>query len=114
MQSPIAVGQAPAQAEEGEAGRAAETAALFEVLANDGCRAVLRAVGDETLTASEIRDRIDAPMSSIYRHLDALTDVGLLEESVRINPHGRNQNQYSRTVADLVISFDDDIAVRYA
>lgn len=88
-----------------------EPAAVFEVLANRGCRAVLGAVGTEPLTAGEIASRVDAPMSSIYRHLDALTGIGFLEESVRINPHGRNQNQYTRTLSEFCVSLGEDFAI---
>lgn len=93
--------------------RTIDPVAVFEVLANTGCRAVLTAIGDDTLTAAEISERVDAPMSSIYRHLDALSDNGFVEESVRINPHGRNQNQYARSVADISISLTDDFAVTF-
>ena len=90
---------------------AVEPDAVFDVLANRGCREIIQTVGDETLTAAEIGERIDAPMSSIYRHLEALTETRILEESVRINPHGRNQNQYSRRVSDVSISIGDDFDV---
>lgn len=88
-----------------------ESAAVFDVLANPGCRNIVRTIGDETLTAAEIGDRVDAPMSSIYRHLEALTETRILEESVRINPHGRNQNQYSLRVSDLSVSLEEDFDV---
>lgn len=111
MQSATAVGQG-----RGRFGRepTVDPIAVFEVLANSGCREVLSAVGEDTLTAAELSERVDAPMSSIYRHLDALTETGFLEESVRINPHGRNQNQYARNVADISVSFADDFAVQFA
>ena len=88
-----------------------EPVEVFEVLANKGCREILRTIGEDTLTAGEIGERIEAPMSSIYRHLEALTETRLLEESVRINPHGRNQNQYSIRVSDVSISIADDFDV---
>lgn len=87
--------------------QAADTDTVFEVLANSGCRAVLEAIGEKTLTATEVSEHVDAPMSSIYRHLDALTETGFLSESVRINTHGRNQNQYSRTIPGISVSLDD-------
>lgn len=85
---------------------------VFEALASDGCRDVLLAIGDETLTAAEIGDRVDAPMSSIYRHLDSLTSVDLLSESIRVDPHGRNQRQYSLAVSELAVSLSGDFTVK--
>ncbi|MEF8776937.1 MAG: helix-turn-helix domain-containing protein [Haloarculaceae archaeon] len=91
--------------------QAVESDAVFDVLANPGCREIVRTIGDATLTAAEVGDRIDAPMSSIYRHLEALTETRILEESVRINPHGRNQNQYSRRVSDVSVSIAEDFDI---
>jgi predicted ArsR family transcriptional regulator len=110
MQSAVTLG---AERGVGHARESVDPLAIFDVLASDGCRAVLTAIGDDTLTAREIGDRVDAPMSSIYRHLDALTETWLLEESVRINTHGRNQNQYERTVPGISVSLADDFAVRF-
>ena len=90
---------------------AVDPPAVFAALANEGCRAILRALGEETLTAQEIGERVDVPLSTVYRHLDLLTETGLLEESVRINPHGRNQNQYRRAFGDLSVSLGGDFAV---
>jgi DNA-binding transcriptional ArsR family regulator len=110
MQSAVTLG---AERGVGRSRGSVDPVAVFDVLANDGCRAVITAIGHETLTAAEIRDRVDAPMSSIYRHLDALTETRLLEESVRINTHGRNQNQYARIVPGISISLADDFAVQF-
>ncbi|MEF8775236.1 MAG: helix-turn-helix domain-containing protein [Haloarculaceae archaeon] len=92
--------------------RSVDSEEVFEALARDGCRAVMRAVGDETLTAAEIGDRVDAPMSSIYRHLDSLASIGLLTESIRVDPHGRNQRQYSLAVSELAVSLGGDFTVQ--
>jgi DNA-binding transcriptional ArsR family regulator len=88
-----------------------EPAAVFAALNNDGCRALLAAIGDDALTAQELGEQVDIPLSTIYRHLDLLTETGFLEETVRINPHGRNENQYSRAFADLTVSLGNDFSV---
>ena len=84
---------------------------MFDALSIPGCRDLLRAIGDETLTAAEIGDRLDQPMSSIYRHLDTLTAADLLAESIRVDPHGRNQRQYHRPVSEITVSLGDDFRV---
>ena len=101
---------------EGPVGRqpramAVDPPAVFAALANEGCRAILRAMGDDPLTAQEIGERVDVPLSTVYRHLELLTDTGFLEESVRINPHGRNENQYSRAFGDLTVSLGGDFGI---
>ncbi len=114
MQSAATIPRNHARFDQDGVENAADSAAVFEVLANAGCRAILRAIGEDTLSASEIGERVDAPMSSIYRQLDALTGSGFLLESVRINTRGRNENEYTRCVADLSISIAEDFDVAFA
>jgi len=85
---------------------------VFEALAREGCRDVLRAIGDETLTAAEIGERVDAPMSSIYRHLDTMRGAGLLAEAIRVDPHSRNQHEYTRDVSEVLVDLREDGQVR--
>ena len=88
-----------------------ESASVLGVLANEGCQEVLHAIGEETRSATEVSARVDQPMSSIYRHLDALEQAGLLESAVRINTQGRNQQEYSRAVDTVDVAIGEDVSV---
>ncbi|MEF8937207.1 MAG: helix-turn-helix domain-containing protein, partial [Halovenus sp.] len=71
-----------------ETGRAAEVdvATLLGALEDDDCRAILEATSEQALSTSELCEQCDLSTSSAYRKVDELTEVGLLEESVRLRP----------------------------
>ncbi|MFA9517401.1 helix-turn-helix domain-containing protein [Halopenitus sp. H-Gu1] len=70
------------------------------------CRAILEATSDETLSANEVSEACNLPLSTTYRKLDLLTEAELLEERTRIRRSGKHASEYSRTVEDVVVSLD--------
>ncbi|MEF8814949.1 MAG: winged helix-turn-helix domain-containing protein [Halovenus sp.] len=84
----------------------AETAvqALLDALDDADCRAILDATREKALTASEISEIHDLPLSTTYRKLDLLTEAGLLEERTRIRRSGKHASEYIRLVDDVAIS----------
>lgn len=89
--------------------RDADISTVLAVLEDDDCRAILRATGDEPRSAGELCELCDISSSTVYRKLDALTDAGLLEESVRLSQSGSHSNEYSLAVSALEVSFDGGI-----
>lgn len=79
---------------------------LLTALDDPGCRAILGATGEEALSARELSERCDLPLSTTYRKLDRLTDLGLLSERTRVRPSGRHANEYARRVASVQVSLD--------
>lgn len=77
---------------------------ILSILDDPDCRALLEATTDEALTAGELIERCNVPRSTTYRKLDRLTDAGLLEERVRLNPDGKHASEYQRTFDDITIS----------
>lgn len=79
---------------------------LLGVLDDADCRAILAATSDDALTAKEVSETCDLPLSTAYRKLALLAKTGLLEEQTRIRRTGKHASEYSRLVEDVVISFD--------
>jgi DNA-binding transcriptional ArsR family regulator len=79
---------------------------FLDALNDAGCRAILDATCEEALTATEISDTCDLPLSSTYRKLKILTEAGLLEERTRIRQSGKHASEYIRLVDDIVISLN--------
>jgi DNA-binding transcriptional ArsR family regulator len=77
---------------------------LLDALDDADCRAILDATREEPLTAKEVSEAHDLPLSTTYRKLDILTEAGLLEERTRIRQSGKHANEYARLVDDVVIS----------
>lgn len=84
----------------------ADPEAVFRVLENPRCRALLSCLDDAALTVGELADCSDLPRSTLYRYLDRLVDASLVEESVRIDASGHYPSQYTRVVSDVSITLD--------
>jgi DNA-binding transcriptional ArsR family regulator len=88
---------------------------LLTALDDADGRAILEATDEEPLTASEISDACDLPLSTAYRKIDLLTEAGLLSERTRLRNSGKHTSEYERAVDDVVVSMDaDGIEVRVA
>lgn len=79
---------------------------VFDVLENDDCRRILQATGGEPLTVNELSRRCDIPLSTVYRKVDLLAGVDLLEERVRLRPTGKHTSEYHRCVDSIEVSVD--------
>lgn len=77
---------------------------VLDALDDADCRAILDATGEEALSASEISETCDMPLSTTYRKLEILTDADLLEERTRIRRSGKHPSEYARRVEEVVIS----------
>ena len=83
-----------------------EVQAILYALQDDGCRAVLDATGETSMSASELADACDLPLSTTYRKLDTLTETGLLAERTRLCPDGKHTSEYVRTVEEILVDAD--------
>lgn len=85
-----------------------DACAVLDALDDEDCRAILEATSDDSLTASELSETCDLPLSTTYRKIDTLTDAGMLRETIRLHRSGKHVNQYTRNVEDVVISVQSD------
>lgn len=77
---------------------------LLDALDDEDSRAVLEATSDESLSANEISEVCDIPLSTTYRKLETLTELGLLEEGTRVRRSGKHASEYTRRVDDITVS----------
>jgi predicted transcriptional regulator len=59
------------------------------------------------MTANELSDACDIPLSTMYRKLDHLTDANLLIESTEIRRSGQHATLYARGFNQITVSVDD-------
>jgi len=74
---------------------------VLSALEDGKCRAILRTVSEEWLTAPELAERCELSSSTVYRKVDRLVEAGLLEQSVRIAGDTKPADQY-RCAVDRV------------
>lgn len=79
---------------------------LLDVLDDAGSRAILDATSDTALSANEVSEACDLPLSTTYRKLELLTEVGLVEERTRVRRSGKHPNEYIRSVSNVTVSLD--------
>ncbi len=60
------------------------------------------------MTANELSEACDIPLSTMYRKLDRLTDANLLMESTEIRRSGQHATLYARGFTQLTVTVDDD------
>ncbi|RQG93599.1 helix-turn-helix domain-containing protein [Natrarchaeobius chitinivorans] len=66
---------------------------------------------DEPKSAQELSNELEIPVTTSYRRVETLNELGLLEddEDVReFGETGQSQTLYRRNVEEIVIRFEDD------
>lgn len=86
----------------------ADNQTVLEILADAESRNILQVTAKDFLTANQISDRCELPLSTTYRKLDDLTATGLLAKRTRFPMSGDHTNEYTRLVHDIVIEPTDD------
>lgn len=82
--------------------------AALAALNDDRCRAILSATDDGALTAQEISETCDLPVSTTYRKLDLLTEASLLSERMRLRADGNHVSEYTCATTSLRLGVNDD------
>jgi len=81
--------------------------AVLDALDDEDCRAIV-SVLEEPMTASEIAEASDVPLSTTYRKLELLTEASLLYEGVEVRPDGQHASRYAIDFEEVVIALDEN------
>jgi DNA-binding transcriptional ArsR family regulator len=81
--------------------------AVLDALDDEGCRRIVEALV-EPMTAKEVSDACDIPLSTTYRKLDLLTDAALLSERAVLQPDGHHTTEYELAFEEVVIRLSED------
>lgn len=85
-----------------------DVSTVLAALDDEGCREILTYTYQEPMTAQELADATDIPLSTVYRKLDRLTDCGLLSERPRVRPGEKDANQYEPAFQSLQLRLTDE------
>ena len=80
---------------------------VIAALDDDSCREII-AVLEEPMTVPDIAEATDRPLSTTYRKLDALTEAGLVTETVGVRHGGHQRSRYVANLNRISIGLDDD------
>ncbi|RYJ14849.1 ArsR family transcriptional regulator [Halogeometricum borinquense] len=84
-----------------------ELLSVLDALDDADARAIIRALV-EPMTASELSDECDIPLSTTYRKLDLLTEADLLIEGTEIRADGHHTTTYEVTFDEVRIELTDE------
>ncbi|ELZ87618.1 ArsR family transcriptional regulator [Haloferax elongans ATCC BAA-1513] len=77
---------------------------LFETLDDPDCRRILDVTEGNPMSASELAEACELPLSTTYRKLDRLTDSDLVSKELRICRSGKHTSEYERAIDDVTVS----------
>jgi DNA-binding transcriptional ArsR family regulator len=80
---------------------------VLDALDDEDCREFVRAA-DEPMTARELSETCDVPLSTTYRKLDLLTEASLLAERTEVRSDGQHTSRYAPEFDSVCVSLDED------
>jgi len=80
---------------------------VLDALDDPECRTIV-GVLEEPMTANEISEASDIPLSTTYRKLELLTESTLLTEGVEIRPDGQHASTYEVAFEEVTVDLNDD------
>lgn len=86
----------------------ADLECVLEALHDEDCRTIVTNL-TEPMTADEIAEATDIPLSTTYRKLDSLTDAGLLAEGVEMRSDGKHASQYMIAFDSVSIDLSEEM-----
>lgn len=92
------------------AGEEPDVEAVLDALCDEDCRTIVRSL-EEPLTASDVSERCDIPLSTTYRKLDAMDEATLLETLTEIRTDGRHTTRYRIAFEEVLLRLEEDRAI---
>jgi len=79
---------------------------VLDALHDRDCREIVTEL-DTPMTAKEIAEEADVPLSTTYRKLDLLTAASLLEEGTELRRDGRHTSRYRVDFEEVSFALDE-------
>lgn len=83
---------------------------VLDALADDAAQAIIGEL-EEPMTASELSDACEIPLSTTYRKLELLTDAALLSESTEIRRDGQHTTRYTLAFEEIRVRLTENRAL---
>lgn len=82
-------------------------ASLFEVFGDDLVREILVMASEGPVSAETIADHAEASKPTVYRRLDTLEELELVEADRRVDPDGNHYREFVTTVKRIAVEIED-------
>lgn len=84
-----------------------DLATVASLIDNEHARRILTATSVDPMSATELTERCDASLPTVYRVLDRLQAVDLVEEGTRLRDDGHHDTVYLATLDGFEVSLED-------
>ena len=84
-----------------------QSAALFELFADDYSREILLAADEAPQTAKELSQRCDASLATIYRRISTLQEHDLIRVHSTVGSGGEHKQLFETTIETLHVAISD-------
>ena len=79
---------------------------VLDALDDQGCRHIVKCL-EEPLSAKEVAERCDIPLTTTYRKLELLENATLVQEQTEIRSDGHHTMRYRNDFEELRVRLDD-------
>lgn len=80
---------------------------VLSSLTDEDCRRILKVL-TEPLSAREIADTCDIPLSTTYRKLNLLSEASLVSERLDMSESGKHTTRYEADIGTVTVELNDD------
>lgn len=84
-----------------------DPAELFALFDDEYARAILTKTSERPMSAKALSEACDASLPTVYRRLDRLTDLGLVDERTEFGDEGRHYSVYEARFERASIEIED-------
>ncbi|ADE04349.1 winged helix-turn-helix domain-containing protein [Haloferax volcanii] len=93
-----------------------EAEQVLEALSDRACRQILTTLqgATEPMTAQDLSEACDVPLSTTYRKVEQLSEAALLDEKLQLRANGTHTHQYRSNVESVTVSLNDDRGLEVA
>ncbi|KAB1198894.1 MULTISPECIES: helix-turn-helix domain-containing protein [Haloferax] len=89
---------------------------VLDALSNQTCRRILTTLQGSSapMTAQELSEECDVPLSTTYRKLEHLSNARLVDETLQLRKNGTHTSQYRTDVDSVTVSLGEDSGLTVA
>jgi len=80
---------------------------VLDTLGDEPTRKIIETLS-EPMTANELSDACDIPLSTMYRKLDSLSDASLIAESTKIQQGGQHTTRYELDFTEISVLLSEE------
>lgn len=81
---------------------------LLDVFGDPIARATLVLANQQSVSVTDLADRLDVSEQTVYRRVNELVDLDLLKEHQRIGQKGNQHKEYVTVFDEVTFAVDDD------